>query len=1722
MESLAPNTIPPSSKAQPSRSADLANTRIGTVPRPLAERPNPESEDSPDSPTAYRTRRLFAGSAVLLMVLVAFAVLPREVSAATAQPSAPSSVTYGSGWERVVNVDGTVEMHQLPTFQRWDGAWRPATALNRSSGDWPYQLAESPSQFSVGRFGASFVQAKVPGAAYEFRPEAIKETIVIPNTPPTNMMSAALTTTGLNVMVVANTISLKVAGGSTMWTAGGFHAWDSTPVPQTWPNAISSVAYSNGVLSLMLNPDMLARAVYPLYVDPTWTLATWAGWGGSTFVDATTDYGDNTVKIGWFAHNFNNNLGTGWTIDAGTVTFAGGVMQMGSGSSVHAGGPWRDQQIAFAVNFTSLGDIGLSFRRAGTTPDNRYQLYISGSTGYVGLERWVNGTGTTLGSFTTSISAGTFYRPSILARGNYFEVWWQGARLLALTDSSPPVPPLSGHIQFWTAAGSQIQVDDVWVKNTRSGTLTTPVRDAGSVNRPLQTKVVGTVSAYDQLHVRIRSSADNVTWGPWTNLKSDMGNGVFYSVPDQSVQRYYQLRVTLTSGVDYSPTLWELTTTEGVPSAVTPTANTGSEPWYPYVGGLANAVNGNLWYSKQDLSVQGRAFSLSIVRSYNSLLGSVAGPFGNGWTHNYNANLVVNPDLTVTGNDADGAQQTFTPKTGSSGYGAPRGSTSRLVKNGDSTFTVSHKDGTRADFTSAGRLSSVTDRNGNKVTVTYDGNGRLTTVADDSGKSLNLGYDALNRISTVTDPLSRQIVYTYDGSSNLVAVKDPMNFYENYTYAAGKMSGIVDPVGKRTAFVYDGSNRVSEIWLGLYQSGSVVWQFRQYMIAYSTATTRTITNARGLTTSLMLNSFGNPIQASGPSIGSSCCDGRGNSSSYAWDGEMNKIMTTDGRGNSWTMDYDYRSSVVSRTDPGSNVSTWTWTESNYGTFYQVCPASQTNFRGFTTSYVTDVNGNIVKITNAKNDVSYPSYTSLGFLNKSIDFRGYSTWFEYNVNGYMTKVTDPLNDVTQYGYDAIGRRTTTTSSLGFVTTTTYDADDRVTKVTDPLGNFTLYEYNARGDRTKATDPNGFATLYSINVTNGRMQVMTDALGNRTTLSYDLRESLLSVKDANNHVTSYEYDIYDRQAKVTSPTGYASASRYDAAGNRIGRTDANGATTTFSFDKLNRLFSIGYPGTTTVTYAYDKNSNPTSEVGFGYTKTSAYDELDRVTSVAMNYGAFSKTTTYTYDANGNRLTTLDPESGTTSYAYDAANRQWKITDPETRATTYVYDRDSRVTSTTYANGVITMNTWNATSRLMKVETKKSDSTLIERFEYTYDKAGNRFSIKLANASVTSYVYDKLNRLTKMTEPGSVVTTYAYDAVGNLVNEIKGSATKTYAYDADDRLWDITVGTAGMRYGYDANGNRKWAYNKATGLNTSFAYDYENRMTARGTCTYTYAPNGERMSSACSAPTYYRHEVPGRSGLSNVVAEYDSTGIRQARYTQGLGVDQPVEQVRAGSYYTYQRDGLGSTSKVTDAGQATVNAYAYSPWGDTSSSGSLANPFQYTGREANAGSSLYHYRARVYDPEARRFVQKDPAGMCGGTNRYAYVGGNPTNRIDPSGLMASRYFDGGSAAFPANPASAYFYRPPPPRLVVDWTCVGSTIGTDCACFAAFVAAPIKGAAFAFALLDECQNIFQGAGSFCDIAGFICAFAYWTRNGWAAIACGLALAAEVVKALWDCSKWV
>jgi RHS repeat-associated protein len=73
---------------------------------------------------------------------------------------------------------------------------------------------------------------------------------------------------------------------------------------------------------------------------------------------------------------------------------------------------------------------------------------------------------------------------------------------------------------------------------------------------------------------------------------------------------------------------------------------------------------------------------------------------------------------------------------------------------------------------------------------------------------------------------------------------------------------------------------------------------------------------------------------------------------------------------------------------------------------------------------------------------------------------------------------------------------------------------------------------------------------------------------------------------------------------------------------------------------------------------------------------------------------------------------------------------------------------------------------------------------------------------------------------------------------------------------------------------------------------------------------------------------------------------------------------------------------------------------------------NPYTFTGRELDtldAGShTLMYYRARTYDPETGRFMQRDPIGYMEGMNLYLYVMNNPNLWSDPSGLIRRKVTD------------------------------------------------------------------------------------------------------------------
>ena len=245
----------------------------------------------------------------------------------------------------------------------------------------------------------------------------------------------------------------------------------------------------------------------------------------------------------------------------------------------------------------------------------------------------------------------------------------------------------------------------------------------------------------------------------------------------------------------------------------------------------------------------------------------------------------------------------------------------------------------------------------------------------------------------------------------------------------------------------------------------------------------------------------------------------------------------------------------------------------------------------------------------------------------------------------------------------------------------------------------------------------------------------------------------------------------------------------------------------------------------------------------------------------------------------------------------------------------------------------------------------------------------------------------------EGGYTTESYSYDPVGN---RLTSSGVPNYSYNASNEL----TSNSNESYTYDANGN---TLTDASGR--SFTWDFENRLiqavvpgTNGGTTTFKYDPFGRRIQkSGPLGTTNYLYDG------HNSIEEMDNGGNVVARYARAKTLDEPLSELRSGATNYYEQDGLGSVTSLSSSTAAIEQTYAYDSYGKgTASTGTLANPFQYAGREADSETGLLFNRARYFDPSAGRFLSQDPIRFRGGINLYAYTRNNPVVRTDPSGYQ------------------------------------------------------------------------------------------------------------------------
>ena len=114
--------------------------------------------------------------------------------------------------------------------------------------------------------------------------------------------------------------------------------------------------------------------------------------------------------------------------------------------------------------------------------------------------------------------------------------------------------------------------------------------------------------------------------------------------------------------------------------------------------------------------------------------------------------------------------------------------------------------------------------------------------------------------------------------------------------------------------------------------------------------------------------------------------------------------------------------------------------------------------------------------------------------------------------------------------------------------------------------------------------------------------------------------------------------------------------------------------------------------------------------------------------------------------------------------------------------------------------------------------------------------------------------------------------------------------------------------------------------------------------GTVSFKYNPFGQRIQKSSATGTVnYLYDGP------NLLDEVDPSGNVLARYTNQMRVDEPLTELRSGTTSYYQQDGLGSVTSLSNGAGALANTYTFDSYGTLkASTGALASPFQYTGRE------------------------------------------------------------------------------------------------------------------------------------------------------------------------------
>lgn len=603
----------------------------------------------------------------------------------------------------------------------------------------------------------------------------------------------------------------------------------------------------------------------------------------------------------------------------------------------------------------------------------------------------------------------------------------------------------------------------------------------------------------------------------------------------------------------------------------------------------------------------------------------------------------------------------------------------------------------------------------------------------------------------------------------------------------------------------------------------------------------------------------------------------------------------------------------------------------------------TDFKGVATTYTRDALGNATTETSPDTGTETAQYDALGLPKTVTDALGQATTIERDLLGRPTLVTYADGRTTSLRYDLTAN---SVGTLGEIVdpsgTTTYerDAHGRVTKKTQRLINSDTrsvsYAYNPQGLLASTTYPGGQV-----------LQYLYDTTGQITGLSWAGQPLVTGITwSPLGQPTDWSWSLPGGAAAIPATRSYNTAGQLTA-------TDFS----SYEYDAAGRIASLSqnlwHPAST--------NPQDTTISQATSTWTVQYSPAGRITGFTKNSAANTPvdTTTFSYDANGNRTASTRDLAGT--------------------ATSRTYGGDA------------------SHNRLLGFEqtaTSATGNTASTSVTYQYNPAGD-----LLSDGLTTYRYDSEGRMeSASTGQGedAPTTKYAHNGLGQRVFKTEPLYSSTPASGSSNKNLNNLLADDDEPQG-EPPGLIQQILNFFSKLWSPSTSDAEKLG-----YSYVYAEDGSLLGEY-------------GSGGSN------STGTAQYIYLPTASGPMPIAAVIKGQTYAVHSDHLNTPRKLTQPDGQVAWQWAYSAFGDeqptigakrfTSEStnpttGATSIPevtfnLRYPGQYFDPETKLHYNYFRTYAPSTGRYTQGDPIGLDGGWNRFGYVEGNPLHHVDPRGL-------------------------------------------------------------------------------------------------------------------------